>query len=156
MIKKILFLMFCALIVTGCTATYNATENPSGQKTETKTNLDILTLFSSESNSANKAWVGTFQIVFNDMKNQILKTNVEFVGEKPTKDLIGLNNEEFNSSMLSPETYYKSYGKTSPKAKEEIKKGIKEKFNETSNLRNARLVGSSGQILCLCDAQKRI
>ena len=128
-----MLLLLSALIVTGCTASYDTNAKEPGKAKDS--NIDILTLFSSPSDSTNKAWVGTFQLVFNDMKNEILKIKkIEFENEVPTSDLEGLNNEEFNSSMLNPETYYKSYGKTSPKARDQIKADILEKFNETSNL----------------------
>ena len=124
--KKFLLFLVVLVFIAGCSLL---------SETVSADGLKILTLCSSKSNAVNKVWVGTFQLVFNDMKNEILKLKkVEFVGEKPTDDLVGLNKEEFNSSMLNPETYYKSYGKTSPIAKEKIKKDIKEKFNETSEI----------------------
>ena len=81
--KKLLLGLFCLLLLTGC-----ATRNSSS-------NFEILTLFSSDSKNENKLWVGTFQLVFNDMKNNIIKKDIIFKGFTPTKDLIGLNKEEF-------------------------------------------------------------
>lgn len=97
-------------------------------------NLDILTAFSSQMKKENSLWVGTFQLVFNDMKNEILKKDVVFKGEKPTKDLNLLNSQEFDKSMLNEESYYTSYGLTSPEAKKQIEKDILAKFNEKSSI----------------------
>ncbi|MBR5304409.1 MAG: hypothetical protein IKU37_06250 [Candidatus Gastranaerophilales bacterium] len=119
--KKILLLTLCAILL-------------SGSAMCASSKLDILTLFSTKSYSANKAWVGTFQLVWNDMKNNIIKHDIKFVNEKPTRELIGLNNEEFNSSMLNDSSYYTSYGKTAPSEKIKIEKGIFEKFAEKSDI----------------------
>ncbi len=126
--KKILCLIFCSIMLVGCNASKDDTA-----KTE-PSSLDILTLFSSKSSAPNKAWVGTFQLVWNDVKNNIVKNNIEFVNEEPTQELIGLNSEEFNSKMLNEASYYTSYGKTSPLAKEKIKKDILKKFDEESDI----------------------
>lgn len=120
--KKILLTFLCCLLLCGC-----------GMCAKTN-NLEILTLFSTKSQNPNKLWVGTFQLVFNDMKNNIIKKDVIFENLKPTKDLIGLNGEEFNSSMLNESSYYTSFGETSPEAKIKIEKDIKKKFNETSDV----------------------
>lgn len=139
--KKILLTTLSAIVLCGCSNV--APEEPK-QKTvepqkevqkETDANkIDLLTLFSSKTKSPDRAWVGTFQLVFNDMKNSIIKQEIKFAGLTPTSDLIGLNKEEFNSSMLNESSYYTSYGETSPEAKEKIKKDIKKKFNETSDV----------------------
>jgi len=122
--KKLLLIFLLSLLMFGCTKEEIAKASDN----------DILTLFSSETQNQDKIWVGTFQLVWNDMKNYIIKRNIEFIQEKPTKELIGLNSEEFNKNMLNPSSYYTSYGKTKPSEKEKIKKDIKEKFNETSDI----------------------
>lgn len=128
--KKLLAVLFLGLALCGCTKE-DVANIPVNNETK---NLDILTLFSSPSKSQNKLWVGTFQLVFNDMKNNIIGHDIEFVNEEQTEELKGLNLEEFNSDMLQESSYFTSYGEISPEAKEEIKKGIKEKFNETSEI----------------------
>ena len=78
------------------------------------------------------SWCGTFQLVWNDMKNEVVKQDVVF---NPQLEMVkNLNKEDFNTSMLSDEYYYKIYGLKSLKLKEEIEKGIKEKFNQTSDI----------------------
>ncbi|MBR2068909.1 MAG: hypothetical protein IJ877_04020, partial [Candidatus Gastranaerophilales bacterium] len=113
--KKLFVSLFLMFILCGCNSVISSSNN------------EILTLFSSKTQSENKIWIGTFQLVFNDMKNNILKKDIYFKGEEPTDDLKGLNNEEFNSSMLNENSYYKSYGKTSFEARDKIKADIKKK-----------------------------
>ncbi len=125
--KKIIFLLVISLFTCSCIA--------GDSNFDKKNNLNILTLFSSPLTGQNDLWVGTFQLVFNDMKNKVLKLDkIEFVGEKETPELVGLNKEEFKESMLNESSYYTSYGPTSPMAKEKIKKGIKDKFSESSDI----------------------
>lgn len=120
--KKILLTFLCCLLLSGCAMC---------AKTN---NMEILTLFSTKSQNQNKLWVGTFQLVFNDMKNNIIKKNVVFENTKPTSELNGLNGAEFNSSMLNESSYYTSYGETSPEAKAKIEEDIKKKFDEKSDI----------------------
>jgi len=119
--KKLLLSTLCAILLSGCAMCANS-------------KIDILTLFSTKSSSLNKAWVGTFQLVWNDMKNNIIGHDVEFINEKPTRELLGLNSEEFKSSMLNESSYYTSYGKTAPSEKIKIEKALEEKFSEKSDI----------------------
>lgn len=82
--------------------------------------------------STDSSWCGTFQLVWNDMKNNVVKTDVVF---SPQEEMASnLNREEFNENMISEEYYYKTYGVKNIELKERIEKGIKEKFNQTSDI----------------------
>lgn len=84
--------------------------------------------------TADSSWCGTFQLVWNDMKNEVVKKDVIF---NPQLDMVkNLNKEDFNETMLSEDYYYKIYGLKSLALKEQIENGIKEKFNQTSNILN--------------------
>ncbi len=82
--------------------------------------------------TADSTWCGTFQLIWNDMKNEVVKKDVVFTPQEVMAD--NLNKETFTESMLSEEYYYKTYGLKSLELKEEIEKGIKEKFNQTSDI----------------------
>lgn len=60
----------------------------------------------------------------------------DIVFENQEEFVNNLNKGTFNTSYLSENSYYKKYGTPSPKLKEEIKKAIKEKFNEDSDILN--------------------
>lgn len=78
------------------------------------------------------SWCGTFQLIWNDMKNEIVKQDIIF---KPQEKIVeNLNKEEFTEKMISEDYYYKKYGLKTLKLKEEIEKGIKEKFNQKSDI----------------------
>ncbi len=82
--------------------------------------------------TADSSWCGTFQLVWNDMKNEVVKKDIVF---NPQFDMVkNLNKEDFNESMLSEDYYFKIYGLKSLKLKEQIENGIKEKFNQTSDI----------------------
>jgi len=84
--------------------------------------------------TADSSWCGTFQLVWNDMKNEVVKTDIVF---NPQLDMVkNLNKEDFNETMLSNEYYFKIYGLKSLELKKQIENGIKEKFNQTSDIIN--------------------
>lgn len=80
----------------------------------------------------NTAWCGTFNLIWNDLKNDLAKQDIEF---NPQLDIVrNLNKETFNTSYLSEKSYYKKYGIPTLELKQEIEKAIKKKFNETSDI----------------------
>lgn len=82
--------------------------------------------------TSNSLWCGTFQLIWNDLKNEYAKKDIEF---NPQIEMArNLNKSEFTTEMISENSYYKKSGEMTKKLKEEIEKGIKEKFNETSSI----------------------
>lgn len=82
--------------------------------------------------TADSAWCATFQLVWNDLKNEYVKQDVEFA--IPNEMMKNLNQETFTEDMISDEYYYKTWGPKTLEKKAEIEKGIKDKFNETSDI----------------------
>ena len=82
----------------------------------------------------NSAWCGTFNLIWNDLKNEVAKQDIVF---NPQPEVVNnLNKGTFNTSYLSEESYYKVYGTPSIELKNQIEKAIKEKFNENSDILN--------------------
>ena len=105
---------------------------PSSYAKADKT-LDVLPLLSSQSNQQNRLWVGTFQLAWNDLMDGIIKGPVEFVNGTPNV-VKQLNRQLFKAEYLNDNSYYKTYGEVNPELKTTIETGIKEKFNETSDV----------------------
>lgn len=85
--------------------------------------------------SENALWCPTFQLVWNDLQDNFTDGEVKF--ESGNNILVkNLNKQTFKEKGLSKEYYYKKYGIFDVKLKEEIENGIKDKFNETSDILN--------------------
>ena len=67
--------------------------------------------------TTNSIWCGTFQLVWNDMVNNVVNQDVVF-----------------KEDQLSEKDYYKVYDLLTLDLKEKIEKAIKEKFNEKSDI----------------------
>ncbi len=78
-------------------------------------------------------WVGTFQMVWNDLMNEVVKGPVYFKGRTPSlaKEL---NKQKFNADMISSDSYYKICAKKTKSLKAKIEKDIYEKFKEKSDI----------------------
>lgn len=82
----------------------------------------------------NCVWCPTFQLIWNDLKNKIIKDNIVFTNDKDNIYANELNQEMFDEKMISEEYYYKNYGYMTFELKETIENDIKNKFNEKSDI----------------------
>ena len=80
----------------------------------------------------NTIWCGTFQLIWNDLKNDLAKQDIVF--NPQLKVVENLNKETFTVNDLSDKYFYKKIGTPSIALKKEIEKAIKEKFNEKSDI----------------------
>lgn len=108
-----------------------AINNQEDQKEEIERNIAIVPTMQDEI-SENSAWCPTFQLVWNDMQNELVGGNVKF--QEPNVMVDNLNKQAFKESDLSEEYYYKNFGIMSKELKQEIEKGIEEKFAEKSDI----------------------
>lgn len=90
----------------------------------------------------NSIWCGTFQLIWNDLKNDLAKQDIIFTPQ--LKVVENLNKETFTTNDIAEASYYKTYGRPTLEFKEEIEKAIKEKFDETSDILNDFSWGDAG------------
>jgi len=96
--------------------------------------------------NGNKIWIGTFQLVWNDLMNDIVKAPVQLKGGNP--ELADkLNKQGFDTTMLNVDSYYKAPGIMTPKFKQEIEKGIWHKFGEKSDILDGMNWNSRGYLV---------
>lgn len=107
-------------------------EEDSRYSYNTKDIITTLTLEDEIDKSNDTIWCGTFQLIWNDLKNDLAKQDIVFTPQ--LKVIENLNRETFKVDDLSDEYYYKKVGNPSLNLKEEIKTAIKEQFNETSEI----------------------
>lgn len=118
---------------------YEVTENVekqdkmSSEQIETEYSKDIKVLATLDDEiTSNSVWCGTFQLVWNDMQNEVVKQDIVF--QKQLEIVENLNKQTFKQDDISEEYYYKNFGLKTLKLKQEIETGIEEKFNESSDI----------------------
>ncbi len=98
-----------------------------------ETKIEVVPTMKTESSAPNRIWVGTFQIVWNEFMQNIIKGPINFVGTKSqmAKDL---NRKDFKKSDISEDSYYTKYGYMTPKTRTEIENALLKKFDEKSDI----------------------
>ena len=82
--------------------------------------------------TTNSVWCGTFQLVWNDMQNEVIKQDIVF---NPQISIVeNLNKQSFKEKDISEEYYYKAWGLKTLNLKDKIESGIKEKFDQESDI----------------------
>lgn len=131
----VLLLIITVVIIFAVNISYNYNENTEGETMqyldENKDEIYVVPTIK-DAIRENTAWCGTFQLVWNDMQDNLVQGDVIF--EEPNIFADNLNKQSFKETDLSEESYYKKWGLVSLDLKSEIEKGIKDKFNETSDI----------------------
>ena len=130
-VSKVIIAILCISVVLagGVYATMKIIESFTGKAQITPTYTSKLSTMDS-----NKVWVGTFNLVWNDFMNDVVKGKIEFVdGESELAN--ELNKQSFKENQLSENSYFKIHGQAvGEDLKNKIKNGIKQKFNEDSKI----------------------
>lgn len=127
-LKILLILISTTIILTGITyASVKIYEKIKGQATMTP-------IFTGEigDTDTNNIWISTFQLAWNEFKENVVGKNIEFEDES-SKIANELNKNIFTKEMLSENSYYISVEKTSPELREKLLKDINEKFGIKDN-----------------------
>lgn len=95
--------------------------------------IEVQPTMLSRSNEQDRVWVGTFQIVWNEFIDKYVHGPVRFREGTPAY-VHELNKQDFTTNDLNSSCYYKYSGKVTKKTSKTIKKAIKKKFNETSDI----------------------
>lgn len=82
--------------------------------------------------SKDTSWCPTFQLIWNDFKNDIVKEDIKF--DEKLDMLDNLNKEDFTLNDISDSYYFKIYGRKNLELKSKIENAIKEKFNQNSDI----------------------
>lgn len=102
-------------------------------KQEKSLELTTVPTFTIESEAENKVWVGTFELVWNVLMDEIVKGPVNFIGGNSSL-VDELNKQNFKADMISDNSYYTAHGVMTTDFKTTIENALKEKFNETSDI----------------------
>ncbi len=105
-------------------------------KKNPETELVVMPVFSTETQDQNKVWAGTFQLVWNDLMDNVVKAPIAFT-DGSSQLAEELNRQEFTKEILSDNSYYIAHGVANTNLKNQIDTALMEKFNETSELLKA-------------------
>lgn len=92
-------------------------------------------LFNSKLSDSNTVWVGTFQLLWNDLCDNYVNGPIVFTNGQ-TQFAEELNKQSFNKSMISEDSYYTAHGVMTKSFKKQIEDALQQKFNDKSDILN--------------------
>ena len=107
------------------------TEEPENPNKENDGKINIVTSLEDRIDG-NAAWCGIFNLVWNDLRDELVKQDIIFAESNETVE--NLNKGTFTVADISEDSYYKTYGIPTLELKKQIEKAIKDKFNEKSDI----------------------
>ena len=126
--KKYLIIIVC-IVVLGGIFIYKMVNNKRDLK-ETKGVSVVPTMENNIEDDA--SYCPTFQLIWNDLKNDLVKTDIKF--EEENDFVTALNKETFKESDISDSLYYKVYGLKTLELKKQIEDAIWKKFRQKSDI----------------------
>lgn len=82
----------------------------------------------------NDYWVGTFNLLWNNIYDELDLTNISNTNKKNERIIENLNKKTFTKSYISSENYYNKHGYATAELKKTIIKDLKKKFNISSKI----------------------
>ncbi|MCI8310175.1 MAG: sigma-70 family RNA polymerase sigma factor [Clostridia bacterium] len=146
-----LFIMFIVIVLISSGIVYAVIKNNEKKQGKAK----ITPTFTSKLSEfdTNKVWVGTFNLAWNDLINDVIGGPIEF--EDGYSELANeLNKQTFKEKELSKDSYFKIHGESSFELKEKIENEIKNKFNETSKILDKVEWGNPNSYTLYCMLKK--
>lgn len=128
--------VFKVAVIIGITFIFASTVLYGTVKIYEKLKPKIVPSYTSNLSSIDEStvWIGTFNLVWNDFMDNIVKGKIEFEDGIESNLAKELNKRKFTISELSENSYFKFSGKAVSKTKEKIENEIKEKLNAESDI----------------------
>lgn len=127
--KKYLIVILILISLTACNKSNSNEEKVEKEKVSSDVNI-VTSLEDKIEN--NTIWCGTFNLVWNELKEKILGGDA--IVNPEIEMITNLNKSTFNKDSLEDSSYYTKIAKQTLKTKEEIETAIKDKFNQTSDI----------------------
>lgn len=126
----LLFMKNTPVVEEGSTTTTTTKQSGSRDINKTETIGVIPTMY--DTVLTDSAWTPTFELIWHDLKNKYVHQDITWAGQPSIVD--SLNKEYFKENMISDEYLYKIADYKTLELKKTIEKGIKDKFNQESDV----------------------